>query len=388
MLRSSITLFLFIVLFTAGSVSVSAQKTITVGGSVKKKETGGKKAPFAGAKIDCYRLDVREGCGSAVSDEAGKFSISTIDSRAKIVLAISGEGIAPQVVTNVRMDDSNTLEVSEGDGSVPNENAVREVALTHAKEKGTLTESQKEELKKLEIKRAEIEANNTKIESSNKTRARVLKEANEAFKKEDFGTAAVKFDEAYKVDTTFLEGAPGFLNNKAQSLRQRAGIAYNTAAKSKDSAQIRQAKADMVKDFAEALEALNLSFSIMEKTSKSGTNNRKGIKENKKFATGVVTSILKVMTQLNLNLAGSTEEETARGVKIFKGLLVAMPSDADVIAGLSLTLFASNSLQESLNYMAVFMDIAPKDHKRRKAISGLVEYLVKDEKLKPQKINE
>lgn len=388
-------IFLFITFVTIGSSEVFAQtitgssttdKPKTIGGIIEKKSSDGKKAPAEGVKIDCYRMDVKESCGSTVTDAKGEFSLS-VPEKSDVVLATSGTGLAASVVTSIRMDTTNAIDVSEGDGAVPSEENVRYVALVAYKEGGKLSAEQKKELADLEERTAKAQANNEKIKEKNEARTRLVKEGSDAFNQGNFDLAIAKFEEGYQLDPEFIGSAPSFLNNKAQALKQRAVNKYNEAAKSKDAGRIRQEKESLVKDFTEALDSVTKAYSLVKNSEKSGGGNATTNKEVLKFSESIVRDALKVLSQLNLNLASNTEEETTKGVKISKDLLVMLPKDPDVLAILGLSLFASGEMQESLNYFAYYMEVAPKEHNRREAVGELVTYLTTDEKLKPQKIN-
>ncbi|NNE98537.1 MAG: hypothetical protein HKN25_05900 [Pyrinomonadaceae bacterium] len=381
-------------LFAVGGISVFGQATTE--GTVFKKNAEGADVPVEGVKVDCYRVDVNQTCRSTTTDSKGRFTFIGLPVAAKVFLAVSGTGFAPQVVPVVKLGQSVVVSLEDGDGSVPTEDEVRQAARAYATNKGELTEAQKKEIEELEKKRAEIAAKNEKAQRNNEQWQTFLKEGNDAFNAGDMDTAIEKFNAGYEVDKTFVGAAPVFLNNKATALRQRAVSVYNAAAKSKDRAQIDKAREAAAKDFGDALEAANESYRLSTNAKPTEITNQANHKKNIKNSEDSIKDVLRIMGQINLNLATyiGTEEDATRAVAAYKDTLKIIPNNPDVLSGLGLALFQSSAFkgipaekQESLNYLDHFMKIAPKDHKMRTAAADLIAYLTKEEKLKPQKIN-
>lgn len=390
--KNYFTPVLFVALFLFGGISVFAQ-TQTVGGKVELTKSDGTKVPVEGAKVDCYRVDIKQGCRSVTTNANGEFTIIGIPVGAKVVLATSGTGIAPQVTPGVAMNESNLITVTEGDGSVPTEEAVRASASTYASQKGELTDAQKAELAEFEKKKEEILANNAKIENKNTLYKQYMKEGKEAYDKGDFDLAVTKYNEGYKVDPEFLGSAPVFLNNKADSLKNRGITKYNAAIKSGSGKD--KAKADAAKDFSEALETVNKSYQMTSKAEPSAIVNAENHKQNIKDSISVAKSIVSTMVKINLPLAAyiSDEQDAAKTVDIYKTTLEMIPGDPDVLAGLALSLYLSGEFlgskdlkQQSLNYYTEYVKVAPKEHSEQAAAAEFIEILTGTEKLKPQKI--
>ena len=390
--KNYFSIALFIALFTVSGFSVFAQ-TQTIGGKVELKKEDGSKSPVAGAQVDCYRIDISQGCRSVKTNDEGMFTIIGLPSSAKVVLAVSGEGIAPQVTPNVRMDDSNVLTVSAGDSSVPTEDDVREVARAYASKSGGLTDAQKKELEDLEKKREEIEASNTKITEKNTLREKYSKDGIAARNSKDYDTAIMNFSKGYELDPEFLGSAPVFLNLKADSLKQRGVDKYNSAVKSGDGAMINKAKTDLANDFGEALTATNKAY-MMTKNVKGadGANAKRSMED----AQNLTKELMKIMNQVGVTLASNiqSEKDAEDAIAAYKGTLTMLPDNPDVLAGLGIALYISSEFvgnpaqkQESLNYMELYKKTAPKDHKQQQAVNELYEVLTTVEKLKPQKIS-
>ncbi len=386
---------LFIAVFLVGSVSVFAQTT-TTGGTVFKKNAEGVDVPFASAKIDCYRVDIKQSCRSTTSDSKGKFTFIGIPSGAKVFLAVSGTGIAPQVVPVTKLGVENlVVSVEDGDGSVPTEDRVRESARAYAANTGELTEAQKKEIEELEKKRVEIASKNVKARQNNEKWDTLLKEGKTAFNEGNMDTAIEKFNAGYEVDKTFVGAAPVFLNNKASALNKRAAKVYNEAVKSKVPGEKEKGIEAAAKDLGGALESVIMSHSILKTAKPSEINNQESYKSNKKGALEVAKDSLSILTQIQANLGNyiADKEDAVRVVKIYKDVLEMLPDSHDALSGLSMTLYNSslfredpNEKQESVNYMAHYLKVAPKDHRSRVAVTGLLDHLKNNEKMKPQKI--
>ena len=383
--------FLFITIFLAGSVLTFAQNK-TIGGRVELKKAEGAKTPVEGVQIDCYRVDIKQKCRSAKTDKKGEFTIIGIPIGASVFLAVSGPGIAPQV-TPARLDNTNVVEVKEGEGPALTEQQVREVALAYASQKGNLTAEQKKELEELEKKRAEIAANNEKIEKKNEAKQRLIKEGNAAFNKKDYDTAIVKFDEGYKVDTEFLGSAPVFLNNKAMALKERAVRVYNAAAKSKTLNE--EIRIKVAKDFNQSLDAAITSYSMLKGAKSAEIENATSHKANIKTAEDVVKDSFRIMNiiQLNLGTYISDEKDAEKVVSIYKTSWEILPKDNNVLVGLGLALYTASAFtgnvdqkQESIDYLAHFLKVAPKNHKMYTGASELVAVMKSEDKLKPRKV--
>ncbi len=383
-------LLFFMFLAVAGTVGVSAQ--VTVGGTVVLKDSKDKKTPLEGAKVECFRIDVKESCGSTMTDAAGKFSFTNISEKSTVVLAMSAATVAPQVTVNVRMDASNSIEAVAGQSFVPTEEDVREVYLTYAKENGKLTAEQKKELADREKVVAEREKKDENTKQNNALRDKYIKEGNAAFNKGDYDTAIVNFENGYKIDPDFLGSAPVFLNNQAQSIKQRVSDEYNAAAKSGDSKSISAAKTKLTKDFGETLELATKSY-LMVKNAGEPKDVRK---DDLKLSESIIRDVFKIMGKVNVNLAGNigSEEDAAQAIAVYRNALQILPNDPDVLSGLGLSLYISSEFvgsnpqkQESLNYMTLYKKVAPKDHPQQPVADEIIDTLVKVNKLKPQKID-
>lgn len=386
--KNLFTFFLLAAAVFSFGLSVSAQTGKNVSGKIEMKKDDGTKTPVKDVVIELIRIDTTGKMPEVKTDETGSFTFVDVPENAVFALAISGAGINPEVIPDVKAGmDTFEIPVSAGDGRRYSEDQVRLSVYASLKESGKLTAEQKKMLEEFESKKANVAEKNAIVDQA-------LKEGNAAYDGKNYDLAIVKFEEGYQADPEFVGSAPVFLNNKALVIKERAASNYNTEVKSTDAALKRGAKDKISAELGMALEAVVRSLTLLKQANAAEISDQKNYKANIASAESIAKDALRILTQLQLNLPSSTEEQANRSVKIYKDLLQIFPKHPDVIAGLGLTLYSAGALnnnaaqkQESVNYMAYFMDNSPKDHNMREVISGLYEYVTKEEKLKPQKIN-
>ncbi|MGI8543407.1 MAG: carboxypeptidase-like regulatory domain-containing protein [Aridibacter sp.] len=375
-------------IFLLAGVTVFAQATKSVGGKVEMKKEDGSTVPVKDAVVDLIRVDKVGRLPENKTDETGSFVFPEVPEGGVYALSISGAGLTPEIITDVKAGmDSFTIPVTAGDSNRYSEEQVRLSYINSIKESGKLTDEQKKMLKDFEDR---------KLNSDQKFAAvtKAEKEGNAAFESKNYDVAIAKFEEGFKANPEFIGSAPVFLNNKATAIIQRATDNYNTEVKSSDPKLKSGATDKIASELADALEAVVISYNLLKDANSADIADQKKYKENMTSAENIAKDALRILSQLKLNLPSSTEEQANRSVKIYKDLLTMLPKNPDVYAGLGLTFYSVGSLnnnmsqkQESVNYMAHFMEISPKDHKMREVISELYDYIIKEEKLKPQKIN-
>lgn len=386
--KNYFTSLLLVTLFLLAGVNVFAQSSKSVGGKVEMKKGDGSTAPVKDAVVELIRVDAKGKLPEVKTDEIGSFVFSNVPENGVYALAVSGNGIKPEIVGDVKAGmDTFVIPVSEGDSNRFSEDQVRLSYISSLKDSGKLTDEQKKMLKEFEDKKGNVEQKNAIV-------AKAEKEGNAAFASKNYDVAIAKFEEGFKADPEFIGSAPIFLNNKATAIKQRATDTYNTEIKSSDPKLKSGAKDKIASELADALEAAVISYNLLKDANSADIADQKKYKENMTSAENIAKDALRILSQLELNLPSSTEEQANKSVKIYKDLLTMLPKNPDVYAGLGLTLYSAGSLnnnmsqkQESVNYMAHFMEISPKDHKMHEVISGLYDYIIKEEKLKPQKID-
>lgn len=383
---------LFISIFVLGSVAVFAQ-TGSVSGMVWKKGPEGEKIPIEGVRLDCYRTDIQQSCRTIMTNKDGEFTFLGLPFSAKVIMGVSGPGIAPTVVPEIapgeKGSDKLSVEVTEGDGSVPTETDVRDVASRQFT--GELSEDQKKKQEEIEKERQAILDRNKKVEERNEQRMALLKAGEAAFNSKDYKTAALKFQEGYELDPEFIGSAPTFLNNVALSKKSEAVMVYNEAVKAKQASQVRPIVAELFTScLTSTLKAYGLATNAKPESIIDPVKHKASIKASE----DIVKDSFRILGQLKLNLAGyvGTEEEAAASVDLYKSSLGILPDNPDVLAGLTFALYTSSALtgneaekQQSLNYGTVYLDKADKAHALREAVTEIVD-LIKTEGLKPQPV--
>src|SRR5215211_4165562 len=109
--------FLTIALFLIGSTAAFAQTTAAVRGRVEIKGADGKGTPVAGALVEVYRIDVKSKFPTDTTDKKGVFSFAGLPYGAVFVLSVSGPGIGPEIIPNIKAGMENlVINVLPGDG--------------------------------------------------------------------------------------------------------------------------------------------------------------------------------------------------------------------------------------------------------------------------------
>jgi len=280
-----------------------------------------------------------------------------------------------------------------------------------------------EEAKKI----AEITAKNEKITNSDAVIKKSQEEGNKAFTAKDYDSAIARYEEGYQASPNFVGSAPILLNNKAISLSQRAIALYNQNVKITDTTQKIANKTKIKQDFTDAVDSYNKSLAMTKGSSGSSEVPAQKIAETKMqtllgaqstFQYMVTTDAVDEKTTAAARTLAleyiNTETDTAKKVKAqtllgdvfrvagdsdnaiieYRKALEIAPDNADALAGLGLSLYNSGVLnnnnkaqmQEGLNYMTRFAEVAPAGHPLKADVAGLVEYLKTAEKLTPQKV--
>lgn len=413
MFRKNYFLFILaIALFLAGSITAFAQ-TSQISGKVELKKADGTTEPVVGATVEVFRTDKKVNFDAVKTDATGIYTVSNIPNEGEYIVSVSGEKLKAGVSDIVKFGakDVNFV-ITSGDGGKYSEQQIRD-ALSSNNE----TAEQKAE-------REKIESGNKKIEAVNATIDRTIQEGVKAFDAKNYDLAIAKFEEGYQASPDFLGSAPGMLNNKALSLVKRALVGYNTMVK--DPAQKAELRPKVNKDFEDSIEAYSLSLKLLkEAKSDEITKFQKGYDANKSQALLGVQESVNLMVRTDsaseakkdsvINLVheyiafekDSKKKEAAQldlasylqkvydfdnAIIEFKKAAETAPNNPDVIGGLGLALYTvayesegTEKKQEALNYLQLYLDIAPKDHPLRDGIEGGVADL-KGQKLKPQKI--
>jgi tetratricopeptide (TPR) repeat protein len=407
---------------------VAFAQTAPARGTVTLKKADGTTTPVAGAVIDVYRTDSKGKLPSAKTDKKGNFAFAGLPLGQTFALVISAPNVKADIYPNIKAGmETIAIVVSEGDGKPLTEDEARSALTVKPKEGDGQAAANSEEAKKAqaeyEKKVAEVNAKNEKVKNVNEIVKKSLEEGRAAFEAKNYDLAVSKFDEGINADPDFEGSAPVLLNNKALALRLRAFDAYGL---SKTDTTNKDALMEKAKnDFTASIAASQRSLEILKKVTNADANLQKAYDLNKYNAyTNIVEAFRlmiatkadqsrikdavdalvayeaietvpaqKVKNQLLLADALRLSGNSADALPIYKRAIETSPDNADAIGGLGLSLFdvgVSNTnkeqMQEGLNFMQKFADMAPATHPLKSSVKDAVDYLKNTEKLTPQKI--
>lgn len=421
-------LFLMSAVFMAGSLALIAQ-TSPVRGVVKLKKADGTVVPVASAVVDAYRTDIAKGNPpAATTNSKGEFSFVGFPAGQTFALVASGIGIGPRIEPNVKAGRENiVIIVSEGDGRKLSEAEVREVLVAAANvPAGQMSAAQKKQQEELEKKNAEITEKNKKLQEGDAVAGKANSDGIAALKAKDYALAIAKFSEGAAAVPDYVGSTPVMLNGKMVALKARAYDTYKEGAASTDPA-IRKAKYESAnKDYDDALAAydqamiviknapaatdpadqknrvnvgLELSVNAMEVhrlKAMGGVDTTKGKEAAAVFASYFemeTDPVKKAAAEMTLGDVLRETGDCDGAIPAYRKILATSPDSADALAGAGLCLFSvgyGNSdkaqMQEGLNLMQRFTDIAPETHKLKSSVKDAVDLLKTEQKLAPQKV--
>jgi tetratricopeptide (TPR) repeat protein len=424
---------LTIALLLACSLGIVAQTGAPVGGQVLLKTPDGKTEPVVGALVEVYRTDIRARFPSDKTDKKGYFKFAALPFGATFVLSISGPGISPEIIPNVKAGMENmTINVNPGDGRKWTEDEVRQAIASKAvsSQTGELTAEQKKAEEERQRQIAEIQAKNKKAEETNRIINATLQEGSKAYSEKNYDLAIVKFEEGYQADPEFAGSAPVLLNNKALALIARGVEAYNKAAGTGDRNALTAAREAAGKDFSDAITASERALEILKNAASTDANVQKGYADNKyralenrkrayrllaetganrergkealvafqEYMEAETDPAKKTKAQLELALTLQDSNEFELAIEEFEKILETDPNNADALVGIGLSLVnvgyinldtdpakGKAQLQEAANYLQRFVDIAPDTHKFKKDAKDTIASLKEQQKVTPQK---
>lgn len=424
------TLLLAVALFLTSGLAVSAQ-TAPVRGKVEMKKADGTTAPVADAVVDVYRTDIAGKPSPSKTNKKGEFSFAGLQLGGTFIISVSAPNIRPQAFPGVKAgNEAVNITVTPGDGKrFTEEEAKKAVAAAlPATEPGgkpvELTAEQKKAQAEYDKQVAEITAKNNKVQQSDAVIKKVLEEGNKAFNDKNYDVAIAKYDEGITAEPDFAGSAPVLLNNKTAALLVRARSNYNQTVKG-DAAVKAAGMTGVKKDLEDAVAASNRSLTILSSATSTDAAIQKGYDNNKLQAlanrkeaywlmakTGTdrtkgketLTAFEEYIalepdakkksdTQLSLGDALRESGDSENAIAPYRKVLETSPDNPDALAGLGLSLFSAGAgsipentaqMQEGLNIMTRFAEIAPETHPLKASVKDAVDYL-KTKKLEPQK---
>lgn len=426
--KNYFTFLLAIVLFSAGSIAVSAQ-LMPVTGKVEMKKADGTTVPVADATVDLIRTDIKSTILSTKTNKDGAFNFAGIPPEAVFVLSVSAPNANPEYYPDLvpGLSSGFGIVLSAGNGRRLTEAEILKAlsaSTNQNSQNAKLTAEQKKKQQEEQKKIDEINSKNTKSKEADGMVKKALDEGRTAFEAKNYDVAIVKFDEGYKASPDYVGSAPVLLNNKALALRLRGSVLYNQSRELTDVNAKMENMKKVTQDFADSAESYNLSWTVSKNTPAADIQDQKNYEANKlqslrgikdlvkvmvttekidNSKTGVIKALVQEYIAIETDKTAKAEAQVGladiyrlagdpdNAIAEYRKALELSPDNPDALAGLGLSLFDAGERsgntaqkQEGLNYMQRFADTAPSNHKLKESVAGAVEYL-KSQKLTPQK---
>lgn len=417
-----------LVITFAGLSAVSAQ-TAPVNGKIELVKEDGTRVPVADALVEPFRMDIKASAPSAKTNARGEFNFAGFALGASYYLAVSGAGISPTFLPNVRAGQERLLiTVKPGDGRRLTEAEVREgaaAASATSEQRAEMTAEQKKAQAEYEAKVKEVEAKNAKATKVNEVVGRAIKEGNDAFTAKNFDLAIAKYDEGIAIDPEYVGSAPIFYNNRGAAFLQRAIINYNTAIKASDVDAKVAGLGSTRKDLADAAAGYLNSWNVLKNAPASDIVD-KGVYESAKLGTlrgardifkmAVRTEqvdpdmieaakvLIPEFVAVETDAAAKADAnlvfadlyrvvgDSENAIAAYKRILSTSPTDHDALAGAGLSLVNlgymnddKEKLQEGANMLQQYANSAPDGHKFKADAVALIDQLKKEQNVTPQK---
>ncbi|MGE3465776.1 MAG: hypothetical protein AB7J13_02490 [Pyrinomonadaceae bacterium] len=398
-----------------------------ISGTVEMKKADGTREPVADLLVELIRADVNASLPSAKTNAKGQFSFAGAQAGWTLILSVSGPGIAPTYLPDVRAGQEKILiTVEPGTGIRFEEDQVRQAA-ADAKAGKTLTEEEKKKAQaayEAEVKA--VEAKNKKAEETNKIVTESLKAGNDAFSAKNYDMAIAEYEKGIAADPDYVGSAPILNNNRSIALMTRAIDVYNRSVKLTEISEKVAGLKSAREDLAASAEGFLTSWNTLIKAPAASIPDQTNF-ENTKLATlsgardtfnmavrteqvdPTVIEAAKTLipaymaaerdtakkAQANLIFAdlyrvvGDSDNAIAGYMKI----LESQPDNQDALAGAGLSLVNLGyinedkaKLQEGSNYLQKFVSLAPDNHKYKGDAIATIDMLKKDQNVTPQKV--
>ena len=414
--------------------SVIFAQTAPVSGKVELQKADGTKVPVQGALVEVYRVDIKSTMPSDKTDKKGNFSFAGLPLGATFVLSVSAPGAKPGYLPNVKPGSPNSdkllVTLQEGDGKRWTEQEIRD-ALSGAstasggQQTAELTEEQKKAKAEYDKQVAEVTAENKGIENKNTIITAALKAGNDAFNAKNYDLAIDKYTEGINADPAYAGSAPVLLNNKGVALKIRGIDEYNRGVKSTDAAEKAALTAKAKQDLLDSQAAFASSWKILKNAPAGEIQNQATADKGKYDALVGLTEVYRLIAATKAGTPNAAEAkeafdayvavepdaakkakvqitygdimreagDSAAAIEAYRSVLTTTPDNPDALAGLGLSLFNAGvvandkaQMQEGLNYMNKFIEVAPETHPLKSSVKDAVDYLKTQEKLAPQKV--
>jgi tetratricopeptide (TPR) repeat protein len=394
---------------------------VQIEGTVKMKSDDGKGKPVQGAIIDIYRRDIKGSWKDLKTDKNGHYIRLGMTVQGVFMVVISGPGIKPSYVDNVRPGQNPVVdfEAEPGDGQrLTYEEIVKQVGQmkTQTAQPGAAAPPvmSKEEKAKLEAQQKAQKEEYAKNEELQQGFDAALKHFNtgvELKKNKKPEEALSEFEQASKVDPN-KHGALAEVAHRSHAhmaeINSQLGVdLYNQKqkdaakthfeaavasikraievagiAKEKEKDKEKAVNADLIVYYD--IEAKNVKFLVeLFGESKLIDDELKDL-DKAEALDGANKKKLEVFKGDLYRSAGNTDSAVAA----YKVVLAADPSNLDALFGAGLSLLASEDkakLQESANYLADFVSKAPASDRRVADAKSTLDALKNDQKVEAEK---
>ncbi len=436
--RSYLLIVLAAAFLAAANVGVFAQ-TAPVTGTVELEKADKTREPVAGALIEVYRIDIKSGFPSSKTNKKGDFSFAGLALGAKYVFAVSAPNCSPTIFPNVKAGQEKlVITVSAGDGKKLTEAEVRDAVAAGSKNatapSGEQTAEQKKAQAEFEKKNAEITAKNSKIQNADAVASKSNEEGRAALDAKNYDLAIAKFSAGVDAVPDFVGSTPVMLLGKMIAQKAKGFDLYRSGAAISDlpARKVKYGEAnkeydDALISFAQALDVINKAGAATDAADQKKRDNVKselysnateihrlkavGNVDNSKGedAYKLYTAYIaletdpakKLATQLNLGDVMRLTGDFDKAIAAYRQVLATKPDQPEALGALGLSLVAQGAsvvpedkekMQEGLNYMQKYTEIAPVAATDSPAVKELkmsvketVDYL-KSQKLTPQKL--
>lgn len=412
----------------AFGTAVSFGQTAALRGKVELKKEGGN-TPVQGALIEVFRVDVKSKFPTDTTDRRGNFTFAGLPLGNVYAISVSGPGISPEIVPNVKAGMENlVIVVREGDGRRPTEDEVRSRLSSMKDAPAEESEEAKKAREEYEAKVKEVEEKNKKAVAVNDIVTRALSEGSKAYESKDYTTAIARFQEGIDADPTFSGTAPVLLNNKAISLLNRGTETYNSSVK--DAANRASLRESAKSDFESAVTSTDQSLEILKTAEAADENQKRNIDSNRLLALTIRKNAYRVMAQTGIEISKGQQAAAAfaeylaveadpakkataqiqlaqtlqdsgefqQAFDEFSKIAETDPNNVDALVGMGLNLISigyttqeadaakgKEQLQEAANYLQRYVDVAPDGHRFKEDAKAAIEQLKQDAKVTPQK---
>ncbi|HTK38020.1 MAG TPA: tetratricopeptide repeat protein [Pyrinomonadaceae bacterium] len=415
--------------------SVIFGQTAPVSGKVELQKADGTKVPVQGALVEVYRVDIKSTMPSDKTDKKGNFSFAGLQLGATFVLSVSAPGAKPGYVPNVKPGAPNTdkllVTLQEGDGKRWTEQEIRDALSGASTASGSgqqsteMTEEQKKAKAEYDKQVAEVTAKNKETENKNAIITAALKDGNDAFNAKNYDLAITKYTEGIAADPNYVGSAPVLLNNKGVALKIRGIDEYNRGIKTTDATEKAALVAKAKQDLLDSQAAFINSWKILKDAPAAEIQNQATVDKGKYDALVGLTEVYRLVAATKAGTPNAAEAKEAfdayvavepdaakkakvqitygdimreagdstAAIEAYKAVLTTTPDNPDALAGLGLSLFNAGvvgndkaQMQEGLNYMNKFIEVAPETHPLKSSVKDAVDYLKTQEKLAPQKV--